>query len=477
MLGEINVHLPTELGLPLRFLATLPMLVSLQGRVAVDGQQGGIKSDIAAELSWKLSTEMRVDIPSSGNYVASGVDVQVDSHLPQQLNLKIETPGKIKVTVTPGSKVTDILHYHVRPYTITRNCMDSLTPTLEDKALNLISVTDKPVQRQIQLGEQFGINVKLIEESEVAHSDKLSWMEWLSKWDVNGLSNLGFVPFDLRSRKYTLRYDPAGTRARSVSASVQYQYVTLSSQNTLVVESGSSSMRKPSEPEMMSASPVASEFRPALVRVFKNIESGNAQLLRARLSAEQKDGKVISLDATMALSKDSLYTKDFTDVKIEKYTSTSSNARSAPQDVDYALCYSAIRNWNKPANYGFSKDVLYLTEEDHIAFGESCDHNKIRFKAKVYRDQEAAQVALKSPAGRQCQKDMASGMMYGSPACTEARRLDQTYNNYELSADAENLPASLSNWLNGARSWLNNQLYPFIVKHVQGQSNPANQPP
>ena len=473
-LAQYNVRYPTELGLPMRFLAQLPILVSMQGNIKGDGK-GGLRTDIAAEFSWKLSTELRVELPFNGNYIATGVDCRVDLRAPKDLTWSFPSFGQFQVTWTPGSKMTDLVYYHVKPYTVTRNWADSTKPIVEDgQNTHWISVTDKPIQRQWPWGEPLGLNLKWLETSEMDFSDKFSWWQWWSKWDVNGWSNLGFVPLDLHYRQYALRYDPSGTRARSWSTFFHYQYATKTCQHTAVYQSGESQAKIPSQPEIVSTYPIATEFRPTVERVFKDLESGNAQLLRAGWTVEQKDGTWIHFNATMALSKDAWYTKDFTDVKIEKYTSTTPNVRSAPKNVDYAICYWAIRNWNKPAHYGFTKDVLYLTEEDHIAFGESCDHNKIRFKAKVYRDDYAAKAAMYSPAGRQCQKDMAAGWMYGSPACSEARYLDQTYNNYELSAETEGLPEPMAYWLSSWKQWVDYKLYPFTVKKMEGQSNPAN---
>ena len=475
MLAEYNVRYPTEMGLPMRFLANLPILVSLQGSLKGDGFSG-IKSDIASELSWKLTSEMRVEIPFNGNYVAAGVDVRVDSRAPKELTFTYQS-GQFKVTWTPGSNVTDLLYYHVKPYTVTRNWADSVKPTLEDQATHLISVSEKPIQRELPVGDRFGVNIKLVEKSELDFSDKPAWFDWFKKWDINGYSNLGFVPFELNARKYVLRYEPSGTRSRSVSAFFQYQYATKTCQHTVVFESGTSQSKVPSEPEINAypyGQPIATEFRPVLGRLFKPLESGNAQLLRGGITAEQKDGTWIHFNATVGLSKDIWYTKDFTDIQIEKYTTTGPSGIHANKKVDYAVCYTAIRNWNKPPTYGFSKDVLYLTEEDHIAFGEQCDQNKIRFKAKVYRDDYAAKAAMYSPIGKQCQKDMAAGWMYGSPACTEARKIDQIYNNYEMSAEAESLPEPVYKWINTFRHWFNSYLQPFTVKHTQGEPNAAN---
>ena len=58
------------------------------------------------------------------------------------------------------------MYYHVKPYTISRNAADSVKPTLEDERdertmnVNIISVTDKPIVREVAIGQYFGLNVR-----------------------------------------------------------------------------------------------------------------------------------------------------------------------------------------------------------------------------------------------------------------------------------------------------------------------------
>ncbi len=70
MLGEYNVRFATDLGLPMRYTFTLPMLTSIFGTVNTDGKHG-LTSELAAELSWKMTGEVRVEIPFNGNYIAT----------------------------------------------------------------------------------------------------------------------------------------------------------------------------------------------------------------------------------------------------------------------------------------------------------------------------------------------------------------------------------------------------------------------
>ena len=466
VLAENNLRFATELGLPIRYNFSSSILVSIRGQTRGDGRNG-LTSKLGAEIHWRMAGELCVEIPLNGNYIATGFDVRLTARSPKEFNINYRS-GELRFIWTPDGKVTDFIYHHVQSYTVTRNLADDMT--IDRPAVPIkLSVSDKPME--LHLANYLGVNVKLIKEGS-DFNDTLSWYKWFTQFDLNSL----FEP--LQNRKYIIRYEPSGTRARSISTFFQYQHATKTRQNAIVYESGSSQRRISSASEIVSHNPIAAEFRPVLARVFKNIESGNAHLMRAGLSSEMKDGTFVHFNATMGLSKDDdWYTKDFADIQIEKYSSTGPSTQQnaiTNRKIDYYVCYNSVRNWSNPPIYGFSEDVLYLTEEDTIAFGEQCDQNKIRLKVNAYRDNYAAKATMYSPAGKQCQKDMATGFMYGSPACTEARQLDQTYNNYELSAEAENLPEPLSYWVNSFRHWFNHKLYPFTVKHTQGESNPPN---
>lgn len=104
---------------------------------------------------------------------------------------------------------------------------------------------------------------------------------------------------------------------------------------------------------------------------------------------------------------------------------------------------------------------MSLIEDDDIAFGENCDEYKMKFVAVVSRDEEAARLARESPAGRECQ---ATGSV---PACTEARKLDQIYNVYDLSLETEKgLHPSIAPFMEWAMKNFNMLVYPFMVKHT-----------
>lgn len=464
MLDEYSVHFASELGLPVRYLFTFPLFFSIQGVLKSDGKMH-LKSVMRAEISWKMAGQVRVDIPSSSNHIATGVEVLIDSHSPKDLEMYYEK-GQLKVDYPIGDKVLDLLHYHVKPYTFTRTLANSVDPTIENQAVHLISVTDQPIHRDIPVADDVGLNVRLIEHSELAHSDKMSWYQFLTKWDINNLSNMAFVPLNLRYRKYVLRFTPTGSKSKLLSTSFLYQYASKSDDTNLVYETGTNKGKYSSDSDVVSYSPIVPQLQPLLERVFTKFKTGYGRLASASTTSHFEDGTVVSLETLLGFSTNARYTQSHADLQVRRTISKPNNEK----ETDFAICYKADLNWNNPPTYGFSKDTLTFNHVDQFGFGPNCEH-KVKLTAKIYRDDEAARAAIESPVGRQCLKDMESGLKYGSPACTQARRLDHLYNNYELLAEAENMNDSWLQWSRGFTNWMNYILEPFIVSHQHGQNN------
>jgi len=461
-LSEFIVRLPNELGLPMQYYLGVPLIVSLQGIVRGDGS--GFKSELAVELSRKVTSELRVEL--AGHYVATGADNSLIIRAPKQVRVRYEN-GQVKVQWTPDKSATDLFYLHTKPYLISRSLAKTISvPFLEDESVGIVEKVAAK-ERSLDFGSAVGVDLKLTSLLDDEFADKVTFFNWLAKWDINSISNLPFVPLSMRHAVHALRFDPAGTQARSVQLSFKYQYVTKASPNTIAYESGLTKASKLNRSEVSSSLAVGADFKPALDRLFENLDSGNAHLLGLSVQTQRNDGTSTSLVGNLGLSRDAWYTKDFTDMHIQSSTTSASGEKKA----DWTACYWAIRDWNKPPAYGFSEDELYLNEEDLLTFGESCNEGKVQFKARAYRDQEAAKVAKESAAGIQCQKDMASGFKHGSPACSKARRMDHTYNVYEMSVETQDLPAPVSNFAFEAFKHFNYVLRPFMTEHSVAQQN------
>lgn len=451
MLADYKMQIPTEMGLPLLLRFTVPMIVSAQGVINYE-RQSTIRSDISAELAWKLKSELRVLLPFNGNYVATGVDCRVELRAPKEMTLSWKK-GVVNATWTPGKKVTDLAYYHVKPYTISRNT-DDMQPTMEDDSLAIISQSDEALT-DIPLTTNWGVNIRALASTKsTEHYDMFNFMEH------DMVSLFTFVPLKIESRQYSIRYDPRGSRATSVSSALQYQRVTQDAPQTLRFQSGVTSAL-PSSTKLRSQQPITKSVRDIATRLFQKMNGGTSLLTKGSLRVHQEDGSVIGVNTLFRVVRNSWFTKDTTELYIQKFSRTV----YGDSNTDYVLCAISSRNWNNPPPHGFSKEKLYLTDDTRIGFGSSCDQSLIRFKAKIWRNETAALFARQSPWGRQCMRDMASGMKYGSPDCTKASVLDQTYNVYDLKAETTNIPENMNWWFNQVGNWFNHKAYPYLVEH------------
>ncbi len=180
VLAEIRLAVANELGLPVRYAAANPVLTSWQGQVTPASQKKTwiAKFDVANEFSWKLHSEVsrgplegpgrnrsnggllsgnvwrqiRVELPWSGDYVACGVDVRSQVRLPRRFVVEVSPDVQmLNWTYVPAERATDLLYHHIKPYTVSRNLADSVTPVVEDhENVAIISVVDK--EDRVQVG-------------------------------------------------------------------------------------------------------------------------------------------------------------------------------------------------------------------------------------------------------------------------------------------------------------------------------------
>ena len=406
MSAEVNMRIPTEMGLPLRFLVTVPMLTSWQGEVTADFNAGSLHWNVASEFNWKLSTEVRIELPWSGNYIASGVDVRNDIRFPRESIFKYSPMYRMfNWTWVPSDKTVDMVYYHVKPYTVTRNLLDSAVPTLEDKAVHIISVKETPFERDLPLAERYGVDLRLLTRSEMDHFDMASWEQWLQKWDANSFFNLAFVPLTLRHRQYHVRYQPEG-KVKSFESFFHYDYHFKHSERSTVVETGTGKSVNPAELKSRVAFSEVSKH--VAERIFKEVDGGRADVFIAGFKNVMADGSFYLFNASLGIAQDDMYTKEYRDLRVERSFVDASNSRK----MSYALCGATTRNWNNPPAFGFSPEVLYMTEDSRYWYStSSCDapESKLTFKAKVYRNETAATYARESPAGRRCQEHISKG--------------------------------------------------------------------
>ena len=189
-LVETSVSLPTELGLPVLFTNSMPLMASIRGKLNV--AQGSVKIDMTTSvLSFKWRTEAQIKTPSkSGSYAATGLDVAAEIRGPKQVSFSISN-GSLSWLPHPDEQ-SDSAYFHARPFSY--------------ETLDLGQKENSTEPEQWQPGDS--IAFEMINGSDSSDDAAI----WLQRFMAGSFSSLS-------PSSFRLRYEPS-----ELSASLGYRW-------------------------------------------------------------------------------------------------------------------------------------------------------------------------------------------------------------------------------------------------------------
>ena len=458
-LAEVDYVIPNELGWPTRMFIQVPMVSSIHGNVKVDLVRGSLETDAVARIGWKLWSQMRTDLPWCSQYIASGVDVRVDLHAPRNINLQLVKNGQLKAVWNLGHKVHDMIHFHVKPYTVSRDWWSTWsTPQMEDTThTRIISMEHRPSFERNWTVPAYGANLQLSMHSELPHNDWSAWASWAQNFDLNSWFNLFFIPFNVHQRQYRLQYVPEASQLHSVDAFLCHLPWWKSGNSSKTYMTGS---RNGNTKTYQRAETIPMYLKPTVDRLFAPINSGSADIFYGSLRFIRKDGSRSELVSSYGYAHDHINFKAYRDLRITHAMVDATRTRAR----DFAVCGSSTKSWTQVPAFGLSSEPLYQTEDAVLTLGENCqDGHNITVKTRLVRDHVAATWAHNTSAAADCRRDIESGLL-DSRRCHEARQLDQTFNVYELDADVPTLSAEYLSSYSTPLYWLfSKHVAPFVI--------------
>lgn len=452
-LVNFDLEFPNELGLTTHFVVHVPVLASVQGSFKLDKSTRSVETNAVARFNMKLTSKVRTAFPWNTKYIGSGVDVRLDLHAPRRINVKLSKNGEFEVKLSLSEKVNDIMHFHVMPYTISREW--STIPTLEDQAnVRLVRTTESPFKNDVAL-PPFLDNFKISMETDYPFNDLNSWASHMSKFDLISWMYQFMVPLRLHQREYRIKYLPEAGKMSSISTMLHYFSFWRSGSKSITYTSGTANGdNKPIE----SSQDIPENAKEIVERLFKSIDNGVANIIHSAVKFDQKDGTTVQIESSYGYAQDHMTSKSYRDLRW-----VHSNSGTG---VNYSVCGSSSIAQSQPPSFGFSSEPLYQTEDGIIQMGNKCESgDKLSYKVKLIRDEMAAKVARETDAAQKCRLQMKSGLI-DSPSCQEARQLDQTFNIYQLDVDVPKLPEKFTMYTTPVISMLAKYMAPFIVSHA-----------
>ena len=182
-LMDTSVSLPTELGFPVVFTQSVPLMASLRGNLTVDAASSTLRMDMSSILSFKWQAEVRIQLPSSsGNYTAVGLEVRAELRGPKHLSLNVSN-GTLSWLPDNPKIESDFAYFHARPYSYTQRTGAAVT--LDPRQNSTSSVV-------VLLGPN--VSLEMINGSDEASSLSI----WLQRFMAGSFGSLSPTSFRLR---------------------------------------------------------------------------------------------------------------------------------------------------------------------------------------------------------------------------------------------------------------------------------------
>lgn len=147
---------PTELGLPVQLRSSLSLMVSAQGLI-----RSPAEINVTAALAAQWKGEVRVELPSSGNGIAVGVDMSSQFHIPLIFNISARS-----LIWYPPDESTQLAACHIRPYVV------SFVSRMPDKGTSRNATVTANETRSIH---SIGPNLRLETEAKTGPDGHISY--------------------------------------------------------------------------------------------------------------------------------------------------------------------------------------------------------------------------------------------------------------------------------------------------------------
>jgi len=137
-LAPTIINIPSDMGLPIAIEIHMPMVMSLQGEVEPEMRsmnKMNLKTKFHAMATVQYTGWVGTVSPFDGEYIVSGIDQHAVINFPNEFNVNVDMREQtVKVSMKPRTEMAgrpvDLLHYHVRPFTVIQKLYDIKPLTL-----------------------------------------------------------------------------------------------------------------------------------------------------------------------------------------------------------------------------------------------------------------------------------------------------------------------------------------------------------
>ena len=308
--------IPSDMGIPIIINNRMPVVSSVEGmtKVHLSFRQPSAMLKAKVFHTMQFIAEVAMVNPFNKEYLTTTFDQSLVIQLPLEVKVELDMPAQLAVfkikMLEQFSKVFDMVHYHVHPFTA-KQSVESLTPASLSPEKRMIESRDQLKQVSKTFGEYLGLHMTTQVRTESRFYDFKTLFDKLSLYHYNPLNMFRFVFSNLalddqsrpsiRRHEYTLKFDPTQSSTKEIKFQLKVGYAAKTEQSEPV---------KYMKVKMISEQEAVEESKkvPATSPVFKalrklmpfTIESEPVQEKRSHPERQEKIVKAVeSLDKSL----------------------------------------------------------------------------------------------------------------------------------------------------------------------------------
>jgi hypothetical protein len=496
--------IPSDMGFPIVIEIHMPIAFSIRGSLNVrcESTIPSVTYEATIVANAQYSGWVGTTIPFTKEYTVTGVQEQWAMNIPARLNFNLDIPsGKISINakLLTGSLTmpTDLMYYHVKPFTSYKKVVD-LTPLTLSPNVKYISSGVEPKKIEFSYGEYFGLDMKYSVITESPYTDTKSYLDILKMYKYNPLNVLRFawtIPALTESGKPSLRMhqrslvlDPSSSSTKEFQfdikigcgqkvqgeQNVKYHMLKLKNpfQNQNRVQNQNRRNHLKMNPFEVDTQDVDSHTQhPRRQQKVKqalqnlNVETGYAVTIVYTFTLKGSRPQSVSNTLTLAAGRESHsgshgVVRSKWDLKMERETTASCPMKNVciKGSVDLPI----LPMWNIEELRSSLVDLRYNNE---IGFGESsCSDSTIKVVGNAKVSHEQKEFSRQSVEARKCHKLLEERVPGAklSDACERTRLQAQTVDEVEFKVVYNNMPSSFTKYETTVLEYLRMYLWPYL---------------
>lgn len=415
-LAPTEILIPSDMGLPIILEVHMPVALSITGDMDMEtrASQPALNYNVQAMLAAQYTGWVGTICPFTQETLYTGLDEHAVVSIPANFRIALDTEQhKLRLTVKPiqVDRPVDLIHFHVRPYTVSQSYWN-MEPMVTLSSAKVIHSQSPRQSVTKTFGGYLGLNLKSVINSESRFLDRRTVLDKLSFYNYNPLNMVRFIwastavsetgKPSLRMHEYQLKYEPEQGSSMSeieLELSMSYMSKVLGEsfkQHLVEVDEEKHSILPYKIVKKSLSERVHPHLQEKLEKVLEkigSIESGSGISVLARIVIKGSKPRSLTYSATYAQGQEG--PKQKWNLHLEDESSSNKICMKGSVQLPRLPVWKVNEIRSSALNYHFDNDIGY---------GSDCQESHIKVTGTSQVSEKQKTYSRESPEAKELSK-------------------------------------------------------------------------